>query len=309
MVLVGRLVRAADGATRFDYIRDWLDWEYAIPVSHSMPLMDRPYTGLAMRVVFENLLPDDDRIRARIAARLGAEGTDAISMLSALGRDCVGALQFLPEDVAPEPPGPPVGKSLTDNDIAARIRSLATTPLGIRGGEDAFRVSPAGAPDKTALLFHNGQWMVPIGTTPTTHILKPQIGRVRTARGEIDMTDSVQNEHFCMALCRALGLAVARTDILRLSDNLLVLSVERFDRKFDSKGRLLRFPQEDMCQSLGVVPTLKYENDGGPGIAACLDLLKSSDTPDRDRRTFFKALLVFWLIGATDGHAKIFHYS
>jgi len=307
--VVGRLARAADGATRFDYAQDWLDWEYAIPVSRSMPLVDRPFTGLAVRAVFDNLLPDDDRIRARIAARVGADGTDAFSMLAALGRDCVGALQFLPEDMPPAPPGPPEGEPITAEAIAERIRSLSVAPLGMRGGDDAFRISLAGAQDKTALLYHKGTWLVPIGTTPTTHILKPQIGMVQTPDGEVDLTDSVQNEHVCMALCRALGLDVAPTEILDLDDDLLVLSIERFDRRLDSKGRLLRLPQEDMCQALGILPTGKYESHGGPGIGDCLDLLKSSDHPDADRRAFMKAQIVFWLIGATDGHAKNFSLS
>ena len=304
--VVGRLARAADGATRFDYAQEWLDWEHAIPVSRSMPLVDRPFTGLAVRAVFDNLLPDDDRIRARIATRVGADGTDAFSMLAALGRDCVGALQFLPEDISPAPPGPPEGEPITAEAIAKRIRALSVAPLGMRGGDDAFRISLAGAQDKTALLCHKGTWMVPVGTTPTTHILKPQIGMVQTAYGEMDLTESVQTEHVCMELCRALGLAGAQTEILELDDDLLVLSIERFDRRFDGNGRLLRLPQEDICQALGILPTGKYESDGGPGIGDCLDLLKSSDHPDTDRRAFMKAQIVFWLIGATDGHAKNF---
>lgn len=304
--VVGRLARAADGATRFDYTHEWLDWEYAIPVSRSMPLVDRPFTGLPVRAVFDNLLPDDDRIRAQIAARVSADGTDAFSMLAALGRDCVGALQFLPEDEPPAPPGPPEGEPISEAAIAGRIRSLSVAPLGMRGEEDVFRISLAGAQDKTALLYHEGRWLEPVGATPTTHILKPQIGKVQTAQGEVDMSESVQNEHFCMALCRALGLAVAQTEILRLEDDLLVLSIERFDRRLDGKGRLLRIPQEDMCQALGIPPTGKYESDGGPGIGDCLDLLKSSDAPDGDRRAFMKAQIIFWLIGATDGHAKNF---
>lgn len=34
-------------------------------------------------------------------ARVGAQGKDVFSLLSVLGRDCVGALQFLPVDEAP----------------------------------------------------------------------------------------------------------------------------------------------------------------------------------------------------------------
>ena len=304
--VVGEFARAANGATRFEYAREWLDWEYAIPVSRSMPLMDRSFTGLSVRAVFDNLLPDDERVRARIAAKVGAGGIDAFSLLAALGRDCVGALQFLPEDVDPRPPGPPEGETISTQAMAERIRSLSVAPLGMRGGEDAFRISLAGAQDKTALLYHEGRWLEPVGATPTTHILKPQIGMVQTAEGEVDLSDSVQNEHFCMALCRALGLEVAHTEILELEADLKVLSIERFDRRLDAKGRLLRIPQEDMCQALGVMPSGKYESDGGPGIAACLELLKSSDRPDNDRRSFMKAQIVFWLIGATDGHAKNF---
>lgn len=307
--VVGYLERGADGATRFDYVADWLNWRYAIPVSRSMPLLDRPFTGAPVRAVFENLLPDDDRIRTRLAARVDADGTDAFSLLAALGRDCVGALQFLPERVVPAPPSLPEGIPLSMEEIGQRILALRTAPLGLRGGDDAFRISLAGAQDKTALLYHEGQWKEPIGVTPTTHILKPQIGKVLAADGEVDLSQSVQNEHFCMTLCRELGLDVARTDILNLGDDLSVLVVERFDRYFDQAGRLLRLPQEDMCQALGVAPIAKYESDGGPGLVDCLELLKSSDSAQQDRQTFMKAQIAFWMIGATDGHAKNFSLS
>ena len=303
---VGSLTKAADGATRFEYDGEWISWENAFPVSLSMPVREEPFAGEDVMAYFENLLPENDRILSRIAARVGAKGTDAYSMLEAIGRDCVGALQFLPEDADPEPPGRPEGKPMTDSEIADLVRSLATAPLGMRAKDGAFRISLAGAQEKTALLQHDGQWMEPIGITPTTHILKPQIGMSRTEDGDVDMTDSVQNEHFCMVLCRELQLKVAKTSILDLPGGLLVLCIERFDRTTDDKGRLLRLPQEDMCQALGVGPEGKYESEGGPGIAACLDLLKSSDDADRDRREFMKAQIVFWLIGATDGHAKNF---
>jgi hypothetical protein len=85
-----------------------------------------------------------------------------------------------------------------------------------------------------------------------------------------------------------------------------VLVVERFDRVWTKDNRLLRLPQEDCCQALSVPPTRKYEADGGPGIANVLELLKASDDPDTDRRLFLKAQIMFWLLAATDGHAKNF---
>jgi len=69
---------------------------------------------------------------------------------------------------------------------------------------------------------------------------------------------------------------------------------------------LLRVPQEDCCQALSVPPSKKYESDGGPGIVSILKLLQGSDEPETDQTLFLKALIVFWLLGATDCHAKNF---
>jgi serine/threonine-protein kinase HipA len=82
--------------------------------------------------------------------------------------------------------------------------------------------------------------------------------------------------------------------------------IERFDRVHARDGRLLRLPQEDCCQALSVPSARKYQPDGGPGIRQVLDLLQASDEPESDQRLFLKAQIVFWLLGATDGHAKNF---
>lgn len=103
----------------------------------------------------------------------------------------------------------------------------------------------------------------------------------------------------------AFGLPVNAAEIKTFGDT-KALVIERFDRQFTKDGRLLRLPQEDCCQALSVPPTRKYQSDGGPGMIAILDLLKGSDNPADDQTAFFKAQLVFWLIGATDGHAKNF---
>ncbi|HME72740.1 MAG TPA: type II toxin-antitoxin system HipA family toxin [Myxococcota bacterium] len=297
--LVGRLRRQASGATDFQYDPDWLAWEHAIPVSLSLPLREDRYTGERVLAVIDNLLPDNEPIRRRIAERLEADGYDAYSLLAKTGRDCAGALQFLPEGEEPGPPGV-VKASLIDNaTIGQRLGHLATSPLGIEADED-FRISIAGAQEKTALLFWKGKWHVPHGTTPTTHILKPQIGKLRNG---IDLSRSVENEFLCMRLAAAFGLPTAQVEIADF-EGTRALVVERFDRQWTGEGRLLRRPQEDCCQALSVPPTRKYEADGGPGIPQVLDLLKGSDDPETDRRTFLKAQILFWLLGATDGHAK-----
>jgi serine/threonine-protein kinase HipA len=299
--LVGQLRREPSGATLFQYDADWLAWPHTMPVSLSLPLRDDAYAGAPVRAVFENLLPDNDELRRRIAARAHAEGTDAYSLLSAIGHDCVGALQFLHPDRDPGPAGAVEGEPVGSKEIAEILANLALTPLGISENED-FRISIAGAQEKTALLRWNDAWLKPRGTTATTHILKPSIGRLPNG---LDLTHSVENEFLCLRLLDALGLPTAKARMSHFGSR-SVLIVERFDRHWTEDGRLLRLPQEDCCQALSVPPALKYEADGGPGAEAILRLLRDSDTPAEDQRTFLKALVVFWLLGATDGHAKNF---
>ena len=299
--LVGRLNRETSGAIDFRYDPAWLDWEHTLPVSLSLPLREDRYIGAPVAAVFENLLPDGDTLRRRIAERVHADGTDAFSLLSAVGRDCVGALQFLPDGTDPGPAGAIDGRPARDSEIAQLLGELAAAPLGLGQDED-FRISIAGAQEKTALLHWKGQWYKPTGTTATTHILKPQIGRLPNG---IDLSNSVENEFFCLRLTAALGLPSANVEIADFGEK-RVLVVERFDRLWTRDGRLLRLPQEDCCQALSVPPSRKYEADGGPGIPAILNLLNGSDDPEGDRDRVLKALMIFWLLGATDGHAKNF---
>jgi serine/threonine-protein kinase HipA len=299
--LVGRLNRQSSGAIDFQYDPAWLNWEHALPVSLSLPLREDRYIGALVIAVFDNLLPDSPGIRRRIAERVHAEGTDAYDLLAAVGRDCVGALQILPDGLEPGPAGLVEGKPVGDRKIAHILGDLASAPLGISEDED-FRISLAGAQEKTALLFWKERWHKPLATTATTHILKPQIGRLPNG---IDLSYSVENEFLCLKLTAALGLPSAEVNIATFGGK-RVLVVERFDRRWTRDHRLLRLPQEDCCQALAVPPILKYESDHGPGIAAILNLLKGSDQPDIDQPTFLKSMIVFWLLGATDGHAKNF---
>ncbi len=306
---VGTLDKQANGAIGFVYAFDWLDWRHAFPVSLSLPLGDERYTGARVTAVFENLLPDSAPIRTRVAEQVGARGSDAFSLLSEIGRDCVGAMQFVPVGEGDPLSAGIAGTPMDDTDIERQLNNLARAPLGIEGDED-FRISVAGAQEKTALLWHQDRWWRPTGTTPTTHILKPQIGQIESAGGTIDLSDSVENEHYCLTLLRAFGLETANTRMETFGET-RTLVVERFDRRWvagdaDGSRRLLRLPQEDFCQALSVPPTAKYQNEGGPGIVQLMALLQGSDDPLADRLAVFKAHILFWLIGAPDGHAKNF---
>ena len=298
--LVGTLARASSGAVTFQYDSSWLAWEHTFAISLALPLRAERYTGALVTAVFDNLLPDSEQIRRRLAQRMHADGTDAFNLLAVIGRDCVGALQLLPAGIQPGPAGEINGQSLSEGEVAAILRNLEGAPLGVDQANE-FRISLAGAQEKTALLYQNGEWQRPRGSTATTHILKPQIGR----RAGQDLSQSVENEFLCMQILAGLGLAVASSRIADFEDQ-RVLVVERFDRRWTSDGRLLRLPQEDCCQALGVPPTRRYQSDGGPGVLEILELLKGGDMPHQDRKLFLKAQMAFWLLGGTDGHAKNF---
>lgn len=300
---VGDLRMERSGAISFAYAEEWLGWENAAPISLSLPLREPAHIGAPVIAYLENLLPDNQVIRDRIAAKVQAQGTDAYSLLAKLGRDCAGALQFVVEDEAQADgkPGEISAEPLSDHEIAQTLKNLTTSPLGIETDAD-FRISIAGAQEKTALLRMNGKWFRPIGMTPTSHILKTQLGHLPNG---INLADSVENEFFCMRFCAAMGCDVANVEIIDF-ENVRALAVERFDRQWTSDGRLLRVPQEDFCQALGIPPSQKYQSDGGPSVVDGLGLLKASDDPLKDQMAFLRAQVIFWLLGATDGHAKNF---
>ncbi|MBL4750148.1 MAG: type II toxin-antitoxin system HipA family toxin [Amylibacter sp.] len=299
--LVGQLVRASTGAVSFTYDQGWLGWEHSFPISLSLPLRTDRYIGPPVIAVFDNLLPDNDQIRTRLAQRVGATGTDAYSLLSIIGRDCIGALQILPEGGEAQTDTSLTGRPLSNGDIETLLSDLKAHPLGLRREND-FRISVAGAQEKTALLWHEGKWIEPSGTTPTTHIIKPMIGQLPNG---MDLSDSVENEYFCLRLLATFGLPVAHTEIAQFGA-IKALVVERFDRIWSKDGRLIRLPQEDCCQALSIPPAQKYQSDGGPGIVEISRLLRRSDEPFLDQKSFLKANILFWLTGATDGHAKNF---
>ena len=300
---VGCLTRTAVGQLRFEYHGEWLKSEMRRPLSLSMPLSQRVYIGDVVENFSENLLPDSQPIRSRIQARFSAKSNRCFDLLWHVGRDCVGALQLLPEDAASIDVRHIDAVELTEAQIADVLRNYDTMPLGMKGDDD-FRISIAVARLKTALLRLNEQWCRPLGVTPTSHIFKLPI--VKIAHSGMDLTDSVENEWLCHLILKAYGIPVADAEIAVFED-VKVLVVKRFDRRWaDDRSWLIRLPQEDMCQALNIPPALKYESDGGPGMERIMTLLLGSANALADRHLFLKTQVLFWLLGAIDGHAKNF---
>lgn len=305
-LLVGSWSVRPAGAHEFHYAASWLDFPDSRPISLAMPLApeDDPYTGPVVEAYFENLLPDSVDMRRRIQRRFAAESGSAFDLLAEIGRDCVGAIQLLPEGEAPSGIRTIEAELLDEAGVARALRNAVASPLLGQAGGDDFRISIAGAQEKSAFLFHGGRWCRPLGSTPTTHIFKLPLGSIGAM--QTDMSGSVENEWLCSRLVEALGLPIARSEIASFEDQ-KVLIVERFDRKLAADGSWwIRLPQEDFCQATGTPPGAKYESDGGPGIADIMKILLGSRDSFADRKTFLKAQIVFWILAAPDGHAKNF---
>lgn len=301
-ISVGTLLRESTGRLVFQYDQDWLENSLARPVSLSMPLTNLPYKGAIVECYFENLLPDSDAIRKRIQARFNVESTKCFDLLSQIGGDCVGALQLLTEPLN-EDIKTVKAERIDEDDIGKLLKGYQSAPLGMQVDSD-FRISIAGAQEKTALLWHDNHWCLPYDSTPTSHIIKLPIGRI--AHAGIDLSESIENEWLCLQILAAYDLPVNLADMVRFGD-VKALVVKRFDRTWSpSKQWLMRLPQEDFCQALAVPPGLKYESDGGPGIKAIMSILQNSENALKAREQFFKTVFLFWVMGAIDGHAKNF---
>jgi len=301
---VGMLERHRSGAMDFQYRSDWLARSGARPISLSLPLSEQRYRGDRVYNFFDNLLPDSSAIRTRIQARFKAATSQPFDLLASIGRDCVGAIQLYPESIDIPPVEQITATPLDERAIARLLAGYEQAPLGLSEDDGDFRISLAGAQEKTALLWHEERWQRPHGSTATSHIFKLPIGRIQ--HNGIDLSESVENEWLCQRIVQAFGLPVADAELARFEDQ-RALIVTRFDRRWSRDGRwLMRLPQEDFCQALGIAPALKYETDGGPGITEGMQLMLGSQQPMNDRETFFKAQILFWLLAAIDGHAKNF---
>lgn len=304
---VGIWTITAQGRQEFRYDDSWRSSPAVRPLSLSLPLAPSSfvYSGDVVEHFFDNLLPDSIDIRHRIQQRFRTGSIAPFDLLSEIGRDCVGAIQLLPEGAAPGQVRTINAEPLTDADVEKILRAVTALPaFGQKEQEADFRISLAGAQEKTALLFYKGKWCRPLGTTPTTHLFKLPLGSV--GHLQVDMSSSIENEWLCSRIVHAFGLPIARTEMARFGDQ-KVLIVERFDRRRSPDGTwLIRIPVEDMCQATGRSPGAKYETDGGPGIEEIMRLLLGAQDAFADRRTFLKTQVLFWMLAAIDGHAKNF---
>ena len=284
-----------DGRLSFRYAPGWLSRPDALALSASLPLQAEPFDDRTSRPFFAGLLPEG-QMRRLIAQRFQVSGQNDFALLDHIGGECAGAVSFLE-------PGQALRTSaqgddvqwLSDEEVVALLDELPRRPM--LAGRDGLRLSLAGAQDKLPVVFDGERIGLPLEGAPSSHILKPAI---------VAVEDSVINEGFCMALAEAMQLKPAKAKIHVVLDRPFLL-VERYDRVVIAPGHRQRLHQEDFCQALGVVPEMKYQNEGGPDLTQCFDLVRRATRPSAPQvLRLFDCVIFNALIGNHDAHAKNF---
>ncbi|MFW9612064.1 MAG: type II toxin-antitoxin system HipA family toxin [Fluviibacter sp.] len=284
-----------EGRLNFWYAPDWLKQPDAVALSASLPLQATPFDDHKARPFFAGLLPEG-QMRRLIARQFHVSNQNDFALLDHIGGECAGAVTFLePGQAALDTTQGERVRWLDDEALVKIIDELPLRPM--LAGKDGLRLSLAGAQSKLPVVYDGKRFGLPLNGTPSTHILKPLIPAVE---------DSVINEGFCMALAEAMTLRPARSEICTVLDCSFLL-VERYDRQIDSHGKLQRLHQEDFCQALSVVPEMKYQNEGGPGLAQCFELVRRATRPSAPQILRLLDTVIFnALIGNHDAHAKNF---
>ncbi|MCK5745980.1 MAG: type II toxin-antitoxin system HipA family toxin [Oricola sp.] len=294
--IVGLVHQNKQGRLKFTYDNAWREAEGAYPLSLSMPLAASEHGHAVIDAFIWGLLPDNEFVLGQWAKKFQVSARNAFALISNVGEDCAGAVQFVRPELLEEVRTADGGavEWIDDDEIARRLTALRGDHSAWRRPQDTGQFSLAGAQPKTALLLDAGKWGVPSGRIPTTHILKPPTG---------EFDGHAENEHFCLSLARRLDLPTASSSVMRFDDEIAIV-IERYDRQKTNKG-VIRVHQEDVCQALGLPPTKKYQNEGGPGVAELIELLgETSTAADEDINTVIKAMALNWIIAGTDAHAK-----
>lgn len=290
---------AVDGRDlRFEYEPAYRDSSDATPLSMSLPLTRGEHPPASVTGFFEALLPEQGAARERLELESGVSRSNAFGLLAYVGRDLPGAVCIVPEgEGLPTDGGVEV---LTEVELAERLADLRRSaasggvPLAEHG-----QWSLAGAQAKLAFAYADGQWGVPHGSAPTTHIVKPAIPGY-------EQFDAF--EVTCLRAARLLGLSTAEAWLQPLVDGTHAAVVVRYDRVSGQDGSVLRVHQEDFCQALAYPAWQKYERDGGPGLKQISFLIQRVPAHLREdsAQRVFDALAFNYVIAGTDGHARNF---
>lgn len=272
----------------FAYAPSWLDRQDAFSLS-VIALQPGPIASPLVHAFFENLLPEGD-LRVYLSAQRKA--STLFSLLLEVAGDTAGAFLMLPCGTTPQPPA---YEPTTWESLASTIRNQSAAAIQSQG--ELARISLAGAQDKASIALFDGKTpLLPKGSAPSTHILKPDIRRLAKVR------ESAANEAIIMRAAAHCGLPTARVFYEPLTRACVV---ERFDRLTRADGTLERLIQYDFCQLAGMDSERKYEKEGGPGVAQCVQTIRQySARPVLDLQAFTQWIFFNLYVGNNDSHAK-----
>lgn len=292
---VGALRQTAD-VLEFEYAPEWRARADALPLSPRLALQDEPWRGDEVVFFFANLLPEGPVLDTLLQLRRLPRG-NVYRMLEAFGRECAGAFAVVPEEEAAGRTPDGGYREYPREQLNEDLQRLREN-IPLLGSHADLRLSLAGAQNKIPVRHAEGKLYLPEAGAASTHILKPTLQPARI------YPDSIVNEAFCLRLAGALGLPVPAVTVLRDPQPLLL--VERYDRVVVD-GQVQRLHQIDLCQLAGRLPSSKYESDGGPGFRQCFALIDEfSAAPAVDRLRLVDAMLINFLVGNADAHAKNF---
>ncbi|BBX11918.1 MULTISPECIES: type II toxin-antitoxin system HipA family toxin [Mycobacteriaceae] len=266
-----------------------------VPLSPALPIGDIRFGHQAVAAYVEGLLPENPGVRAAWASELRASD-NAFDLLAAMGRDCVGAVQFAREDALDELAQRAVDyRPVSDTEIGERLAALRVTGVSWTLPDEHW--SLPGAQEKFTLARLGDRWHEARGAATSTHIVKPGVARL--------MHQAVV-EYATMQVAARLGLLVAATELADFAGETAIV-ISRFDRYHDPTSAVHRLHQVDFCQAMGRMPVNKYEERNGPRTAELATMLRrESARAEQDVHRFSDAVLFNYVVGAPDAHAKNF---
>ncbi len=289
--LVGCITQSVSRGMHFEYDASWLGSTSSFPISLSMPL-NGSFGETASDHYFANLLPEGN-VREQICKSLRISPNNDFELLKAIGGDCAGALTITDLNRVDSSESIPRFEPVTDSQLSRWSLGSPNTFAAVTGHGE-IRLSLAGAQDKLPVHVDGDQIFIPLGGTPSTHILKfasPHYSHLP------------ENETFITLLAKEIGLPVVDVRVRKTANSSVTL-IQRYDRLFES-GRWLRLHQEDFCQALGIGASQKYEKEGGPSLKQCAAVIRQHAAyPLVDLQKLLRWSLFNLLVGNADGHGK-----
>lgn len=304
-------ISGQDGRYRFCYSAGYLRRPGAASISKSMPLQEEPFSSVITENFFDGLLPEGFTRRA-VAGWLHEDDADYLTILSALGSECLGAIQIHPVDddkMSSDRQGPAY-KKLTLDQVRELAREGATVSAKL---VTRAHISLTGATGKAGLYLdpESGDWYLPVGTAPSTHIVKQSHVRLKSI---------VANEQLTQLTASLLGIDTPESFIINLGDGAdseVLLATRRYDRVIDERSQVLaglkipfRLHQEDFSQALGIPASRKYEKENRREdgyLPMMFSLIRNEfRNPLEDQLKLWDRIIFCFLTGNTDSHLKNF---